>query len=151
VIAGDKLFTIPYASLYYFGILTSGMHMTWMRIVGGRLKSDYSYSNTIIYNNFPFPNPTDKQKRIIEQLAQDILDARSQFPKSSLADLYDPLTMPAALLKAHHKLDKAVETAYSCTFDNDNQRIAFLFEQYKRLIGDLFMEEKKNSKSRKKQ
>jgi hypothetical protein len=149
VIAGDKLFTIPHASLYYFGILTSDMHMTWMRTVGGRLKSDYSYSNTIIYNNFPFPNPTDKQKVKIEQLAQAVLDARSQFPKSSLADLYDPLTMPTALLKAHQKLDKSVETAYGRTFDNDSQRVAFLFEQYQKLTGDLFVEEKKKDKNQK--
>ncbi|WP_461251934.1 type IIL restriction-modification enzyme MmeI, partial [Treponema sp. R8-4-B8] len=119
-IPGDKLFVIPNSTLYHFGIIISNMHMAWMKSVCGRLKSDYSYSNTIVYNNFPWPNPTEKQKSEIEKLAQAVLDARKQFPNASLADLYDPLTMPKELLKAHQKLDKAVETAYGRSFDNDS-------------------------------
>ena len=108
VIAGNKLFMMPEGSLYYFGILTSNVHMAWMRTVTGRLKSDYSYSNTIVYNNFPWPETTDQQRQKIKQTAQAILDARSLYPDSSLADLYDPLTMPPELLKAHTANNKAV-------------------------------------------
>ena len=149
VIPGDKLFVIPNATLFHFGIIISNMHMAWMRAVCGRLKSDYSYSNTIVYNNFPWPKPTEKQKTEIEKFAQAILDARSQFPDASLADLYDPLTMPKDLLKAHQRLDKAVETAYSRSFDNDSQRVAYLFELYQKLSGELFIESKKKGKGRK--
>jgi len=109
----------------------------------------YRYSKDIVYNNFPFPNPSDKQKTEIERLAQAILDARSLFPNSSLADLYDPLAMPKELLKAHQKLDKAVETAYGRTFDNDNQRLSYLFELYQKLSGELFTETKKTGKRKK--
>lgn len=123
-------FFIENADLYLFGILNSTMHNAWMRTITGRLKSDYRYSNTIVYNNFPFPNPTDEQKAKIEQTAQAILDARSQFPEASLADLYNPLTMPPVLRKAHEANDKAVEKAYGKTFSNDDERVAFLFEKY---------------------
>lgn len=123
-------FFIENADLYLFGILNSTMHNSWMRVVCGRLKSDYRYSNTIVYNNFPFPNPTEEQKSKIEKTAQAILDARSQFPEASLADLYNPLTTPAALRKAHQENDKAVEKAYGKTFSNDDERVAFLFEKY---------------------
>jgi hypothetical protein len=145
-IPGDKLFVIPNATLYHFGMITSNIHMVWMRAICGRLKSDFSYSNTIVYNNFPFPNPTERQKSEIEKCAQLVLDIRSQFPNSSLADLYDPLTMPKELLKAHHKLDKAVETTYGRSFDNDGQRMAFLFELYQKLTGDLFANEGKKKR-----
>ena len=111
-IAGDKLFIIPDASTYHFGILTSNIHMAWMRAVTGRLKSDYSYSINIVYNNFPWPTPTDAQKQAIEQTAQGILDARAQFPDASLADLYDETTMPPELRKAHQANDRAVMQAY---------------------------------------
>jgi len=103
---------IPNATLYHFGILTSNVHMAWMRAVCGRLKSDYRYSNTIVYNNFPWCNPTDTQKAKIEQTAQSILDARAKYPQCSLADLYDDLTMPPELRKAHQDNDKAVMEAY---------------------------------------
>jgi hypothetical protein len=149
VITSNANFTISNASVYHFGILTSTMHMVWTRYVCGRLKSDYRYSNTIVYNNFPWPNPTEKQKTEIEKLAQAVLDARSQFPKSSLADLYDPLTMPKELLKAHQKLDKAVENAYGRSFDDDSQRVAYLIELYQKLCGELFVDEKKRGKGRK--
>ena len=112
VIPGDKLFMLEDSSLYSFGVLTSNVHMAWMRAVCGRLKSDYSYSNTIVYNNFPWPEPTEAQRAKIEQTAQAILDARALYPDASLADLYDELTMPPELRKAHQANDRAVMEAY---------------------------------------
>lgn len=138
IIPGDKLFCLQGASLYHFGVLTSYVHMAWMRAVCGRLKSDYSYSNTIVYNNFPWPTPTEKQKAKIEQTAQAILDARAKYPDSSLADLYDELTMPAELRKAHQQNDKAVLQAYG--FDvklldegNEPLIVAELFKLYQEM------------------
>jgi hypothetical protein len=138
-IAGDKLEIIPDASHYHFGILSSSMHMAWVRSVCGRLKSDYSYSINIVYNNFPWPqNLTDKQRLTIEAAAQAVLDARVKYPSSSLADLYDPLTMPPELVKAHHKLDAAVDAAYSKKkFSGDSDRVAFLFELYQQLTSPI--------------
>ena len=130
VIASNKLLIIPEATLYHWGVLISNMHMEWMRVVAGRLKSDYQYSGAVVYNTFPFPAPTEEQKAKIEQTAQAILDARSQFPEASLADLYNPLTMPPALRKAHQENDKAVEKAYGKSFKTDDERVAFLFEKY---------------------
>lgn len=112
VIAGDKLFVIPDASLYHFGILTSSVHMAWMRVVCGRLKSDYSYSINVVYNNFPWPDATEEQKKQIEVTAQGILDARNKFPDCSLADLYDEAAMPPELRKAHQANDAAVMKLY---------------------------------------
>src|SRR5690606_7508529 len=97
------------AEPYHFGVLTSSMHMSWVRSVCGRLKSDYRYSAGIVYNNFPWPDPTDVQRESISTAAQSVLDARAAHPGSTLADLYDPLTMPLDLLKAHQKLDRAVD------------------------------------------
>ena len=116
-------------NLYLFGILTSQMHMTWIKYVCGRLKSDFRYSNTIVYNNYPFPeNITDKQKQKVESCAKIVLDIRAKYPNSSLADLYDPLTMPPDLIKAHQNLDKAVDLCYrSQPFVNELNRIEFLF------------------------
>ena len=111
-IAGDKLFVIPDASLYHFGMLTSNVHMAWMRAVCGRLEMRYSYSINIVYNNFPWPTPTKEQRAKIEQTAQAILDARALYPDCSLADLYDEVTMPPELRKAHQQNDKAVMQAY---------------------------------------
>ena len=134
IIPGDKLFTIPNATLYMLGILTSNVHMAWMRTVCGRLKSDYSYSTTIVYNNFPWPTPTDEQKAKIEQTAQAILDARAIYPNSSLADLYDPLTMPPELRKAHDANDKAVMKAYGFSPDIEEPEIvAELMKMYQKL------------------
>ena len=136
VVAGDKLFQMPHASLYHFGILTSNVHMGWMRAVCGRLKSDYSYSNTIVYNNFPWPNPTGDQKQKIEQTAQAILDARALYPDSSLADLYDELTMPVELRKAHQENDRAVMAAYGWKASSqftESQCVAELFKLYQKL------------------
>lgn len=140
-IAGNKLFMLPNASLYDFGILTSNVHMAWMRTVAGRMKSDYSYSNTIVYNNFPWPEVTNEQEEKISQTAQAILDARALYPDSSLADLYDELTMPPELRKAHQANDKAVMQAYGMTKEVDGKKtwltesetVARLFEMYEAL------------------
>ena len=106
---------MPNANLYEFGVLESNVHMAWTRVVCGRLKSDYDYSIKIVYNNFPWPTPTDAQKARIEQTAQAILDARALYPDSSLADLYDEVTMPPELRKAHQQNDRAVMDAYGFT------------------------------------
>ncbi|MDD6563862.1 MAG: N-6 DNA methylase [Clostridiales bacterium] len=135
VIPGDKLFTIPNATMYMLGVLTSNVHMSWMRAVCGRLKSDYSYSTTIVYNNFPWPTPTDEQKAKIERTAQAILDARALYPDCSLADLYDELTMPPELRKAHQENDRAVMQAYG--FDikttTESSCVAELMKMYQKL------------------
>ena len=125
--------------------MCSTMHMAWTRTVCGRLKSDYRYSGSIVYNNFPWPeNPTEKQKETIENAAQKVLDIRAEFPDSSLGDLYDPLTMPPALVKAHNELDKAVDLAYRPQpFINETKRIEFLFELYDKYTAGLFAKDKK--------
>ena len=135
IIAGDKLFQMPNASLYHFGVLTSNVQMAWMRAVCGRLEMRYSYSNTIVYNNFPWPNPTDEQKAKIEQTAQAILDSRALYPDSSLADLYDELTMPVELRKAHQDNDRAVMAAYGFNVKTmtESQCVAELFKLYQEL------------------
>ena len=135
IIPGDKLFMLPAASLYTLGIMTSNVHMAWMRAVCGRLKSDYSYSNTIVYNNFPWPTPMEEQKQKIEQTAQAILDARAKYPESSLADLYDELTMPVELRRAHQENDRAVMQAYGFNVKTmtESQCVAELFKMYQDL------------------
>ena len=136
-IPGDKLFMLESPSVFYFGILTSNVHMAWMRAVCGRLKSDYSYSNTIVYNNFPWPSSTPAQKELIEQTAQGILDARALYPDSSLADLYDPLTMPPELRKAHDKNNIAVMKAYGfSTKMSEAECVAALMKMYQELTSD---------------
>ena len=111
-IAGNAASFVPDATLYHFGVLTSNVHMAWMRAVCGRLKSDYRYSKDIVYNNFPWPAPTEEQGARIEKTAQAILDARALYPDCSLADLYDDVTMPPELRKAHQDNDRAVMQAY---------------------------------------
>ena len=135
----DLVFMLPNAALYHFAILTSTLHMAWVRAVCGRLKSDYRYSAGIVYNNFPWPDkPSDKTRQAIEAAAQAVLDARAAFPGATLADLYDPLTMPPALLRAHQKLDAAVDRAYGkSSFKSDAERVAFLFERYQALTSLL--------------
>jgi hypothetical protein len=137
ILASDLVFVIPDATLYHFGILESNIHMAWMRAVCGRLKSDYRYSKDVVYNNFPWPNPTDEQKAKIEQTAQAILDARAKYPDSSLADLYDELTMPVELRKAHKDNDRAVMQAYGfsskITEDQESLIVAELFKRYQEL------------------
>lgn len=127
---------IPNADLFYFGILTSNVHMAWVRAVAGRLKSDYRYSKDIVYNNFPWPNPNKKQKEKIEKTAQMILDSRAKYPNSSLADLYDELTMPPELRKAHQQNDIAVMEAYGFDWRNmtESDCVSKLMEMYQELI-----------------
>ena len=126
------------ASKYDFGVITSTMHMAWVRTVCGRLKSDYRYSVGIVYNNFPWPDASEKQRTAIEKAAQAVLDARANFADSTLADLYDPLSMPPALLKAHQQLDKAVDAAYGRkTFASEAERVAFLFQRYQAITSLL--------------
>lgn len=134
VVTSNLAFVVPNASLYHFGIITSNIHNAWMRVVCGRLKSDYRYSNTIVYNNFPWPNPSDEQKAKIEQTAQAILDARAKYPDSSLADLYDEVTMPPELRKAHQENDRAVMAAYGfSTKISESECVAELFKMYQEL------------------
>jgi hypothetical protein len=150
-IINDRCTFMNDATLFHFGIMTSLMHMAWLKTVCGRLKSDFNYSNNIVYNNYPWPeNPTDKQVKTIEAAAQKVLDTRLEFPKSTLADLYDPLTMPPALVKAHNELDKAVDLAYRPqAFTSEAKRMVFLFELYEKYTADLFTKEKvKKSKSK---
>jgi hypothetical protein len=150
IVCSDKLRIVPNATLYTFGILTSKIHMVWMKTVTGRLKSDFQYSVLTVYNNYPWPeNPSDKQKRSVEELAQAVLDARAQFPESSLADLYDPNTMPPALVKAHQQLDKAVDLCYRPQlFTSEAKRIEYLFELYEKYSNGLFQTEKKDKKKK---
>ena len=124
---------IPDATLYHFGVLTSAMHMAWMRTVAGRLEMRYRYSNKVVYNNFPWANPSDKQREKIEACAQAVLDARALYPGSSLAELYDPLMMPPELRKAHTTLDAAVDAAYGRKFADDSDRVTHLFTLYQKL------------------
>ncbi len=141
-ICGDKIFFVDNATNFHFGVLSSTFHNAWMRTTCGRLKSDYSYSNTIVYNNFPWPEAiSDKALQAIESAAQAVLDARAAYPDSSLADLYDPNTMPPVLTKAHQTLDIAVDAAYKYKggFD-DAPRVVFLFERYQALTSLLPVE-----------
>ena len=136
VISTDANMVLPNASIYHFGILTSNVHNAWMRVVCGRLKSDYRYSNTIVYNNFPWPNPSEEQKKKIEETAQAILDARALYPNSSLADLYDETLMPPELRQAHRANDLAVCQAYGFSKDVmklESRCVAELFKMYEEL------------------
>lgn len=143
-IANNSCHTVPNGNLFHFGILMSAMHMAWVKSVCGRLESRYRYSKDIVYNNYPWPdNPNEKQVKAIEVAAQKVLDARLQFPNSSLAALYDPLTMPPTLIKAHNELDKAVDLAYRPqAFTSEANRMVFLFELYEKYTADLFTKEK---------
>lgn len=135
-IATNLVITIPDATLYHFGILTSNVHMAWVRAVCGRLKSDYRYSKDVVYNNFPWPTPTDAQRTKIEQTAQAILDARNLYPDCSLADLYDEVTMPPELRKAHQANDKAVMQAYGFwgKLNTETACVAELMKMYQKLV-----------------
>ena len=135
VISSNANLIVPNASLYHFGILTSNVHMAWMRVVCGRLKSDYRYSASIVYNNFPWPTPTEAQKAKIEQTAQAILDARNKFPDCSLADLYDEAAMPPDLRKAHQENDRAVMAAYGFNIKmSESECVAELFKMYQKMV-----------------
>jgi len=143
VIASNQLYVLPNATLFHFGVLTSTMHMAWVRTVCGRLKSDFRYSAGIVYNNFPWPQDiTPAQQNAVEQAAQRVLTERANFPDSTLADLYDPLSMPPPLVKAHQMLDKAVDAAYQSsggkkTWASDAERVAFLFGLYQQITSLL--------------
>ena len=143
IVAANDLQIVPEASIYLLGVLTSTMHKSWTDVTSGRLESRIRYSVKYTYNTFPWPEkPSEKQKQAIETAAQSVLDARLQFPESTLADLYDPLTMPPVLLKAHQHLDKMVDAAYGKTnFETEAQRVAFLFELYQKYTS-LFPPEK---------
>lgn len=135
IIAGDKLFMVQNAALYEFGVMISNVHMAWMRAVCGRLEMRYSYSNTIVYNNFPWPEPDEAHRAAIERTAQGILDARARYPDASLADLYDELTMPPDLRRAHQENDKAVMTAYGWNWRGmtESDCVAELMKRYQKL------------------
>ena len=143
-IVSDTCMSIPNGNKYHFGVLMSKMHMAWVKYICGRLKSDFRYSKDIVYNNFPWADSiTDKQSLAIETATQKVLDARLQFPNSTLADLYDTLTMPPVLIKAHNELDKAVDLAYRPqAFTSEANRMVFLFELYEKYTADLFTKEK---------
>ncbi len=151
LIVNPSVLVVPGATVLHFGVLQSAMHMAWMRHTGGRLESRYQYSNTIVYNNFPWPSTlTDAQKQAIKSAAQAVLDARAQFPDATLADLYDPLTMPPALTKAHQKLDAVVDAAYTKRkFSGDRDRVAFLFTLYQQLTGPLALSDAQPVRRRK--
>ena len=136
VICGDANIAMPTATLYHFGVLESNVHMAWMRAICGRIKSDYRYSNDIVYNNFPWPTPTDAQRDKIEKTAQGILDARAKYPDSSLADLYDEVLMPPELRKAHQANDKAVMEAYGFwgKLNTESECVAQLMKLYQQLV-----------------
>jgi len=177
-IVANSCSSVPNATVYHFGILTSEMHMSWVKHVCGRIKSDFRYSKDIVYNNFPWPeNPSEKQVKTVEEAAQKVLDVREKFmhpagndiqatnpgnspahqftsspPNASLADLYDPLTMPPELVKAHQELDKAVDLCYRPQpFINETKRIEFLFELYDKYTAGMFANEERKSRKQKKQ
>ena len=131
----NRVKLVPNASLFNFGVLTSNVHNAWMRATCGRLETRYVYSINIVYNNFPWPEPTEEQKARIEQTAQAILDARAKYPDCSLADLYDEVTMPPELRKAHQDNDRAVMLAYGFTpgKTTESDCVARLFEMYQQL------------------
>ena len=136
IIASDSCSIVPNATMYHFGVLTSNVHMAWMRTVAGRLKSDYRYSGSVVYNTFPWPSPTEAQKAKIEKTAQGILAARKLYPDSSLADLYDEATMPIELRNAHRANDRAVMEAYGFwgRLNSEPECVAALMELYRKLV-----------------
>ncbi len=144
VIASNQIYVLPNSSLFHFGVLTSEMHMTWIKSVCGRLESRYRYSAGIVYNNYPWPeNPTEKQKVSIEEAAAKVLNVRNNYPNRSLSDLYDPLAIKLDLLKAHQALDRVVDLAYRPQpFPNESKRMEFLFDLYEKYDGNLFANKK---------
>ena len=149
VIASNLTLVVPKAKLLHFGMLSSTMHMAWVRYVGGRLKSDFRYSAKLVYNNFPWPRDlSDATVAVVEAVAQGVLDARDAFPDASLAELYDPLSMPANLAKAHAKLDRAVDRCYrSQPFPNERNRVEYLFSLYQQLTAPLLPTKKGRRRS----
>ena len=139
IIANGSSLVIPDANLYHFGVLSSAMHMAWMRYTCGRLESRYQYSSQIVYNNFPWSaGISDKQRMRVQEAAQAVLDARKENPGATLAALYDPLTMPPKLAKAHSELDRAVDLSYRPQpFTNERQRVEFLFGLYEKITAPM--------------
>ncbi len=150
-IANNSTSVVGNANTYQFGVLTSKMHMTWVKYTCGRLESRFRYSNEIVYNNYPFPKePSDKNRQKVEKAAQKVLDVRAEFPESSLADLYDPLAMPPKLVQAHQALDKAVDLCYRPQpFVSERNRIEFLFDLYEQYTAPLMVVDKKKRKRKK--
>jgi len=152
VIGSNLVLFVPRATVYHFGVLTSAMHMAWVRQVAGRLESRYRYSNRLVYNNFPWPQePSEKQRLMVETDAQFVLDLREEHQKigATLADLYDPLAMPAKLVKAHAALDRAVDRCYRAQpFTNERQRVEFLFSLYEKLTTPLIAASAKKKQQR---
>lgn len=144
-IASNACFIVPDATLYHFGVISSLMHMAWVRQVCGRLESRYRYSKDVVYNNFPWPEQPDERHRArVEQAAQRVLDVRKRFPQSTLSNLYDPLAMPPALVEAHSALDDAVDLCYRPqAFENDRQRVEYLFALYEKNLAPLLAAPKK--------
>jgi len=149
-IVHDSCLFVPRATLYHFGVLHSAMHMAWVRQVCGRIKSDYRYSAKLVYNNVPWPQGvTDAQRERVESAAQGVLDARGQFPDATLADLYDPNTMPPALRRAHDALDRAVDRCYRAQpFTSERQRLEYLFALYERLVAPLTPPPRRRARNR---
>lgn len=132
----DSCFSVATDDIYIFGLLTSKIHMVWMKAVGGKLKTDYRYSKDIIYNTFPFPNVSLKQKDTISELVYNILDEREKHSEKTLAQLYDPDKMPTGLREAHHRLDLAIEQSYrKKPFESDEERLEYLFKMYEKMVG----------------
>ncbi len=152
VVANNLVMFVPYAMLYHFGMLSSAMHMAWVRQVCGRLKSDYRYSNKLVYNNYPWPeSPSLKPRAAVETAAQAVLDAREEYQKNgaTLAELYDPLSMPPNLVKAHAALDRAVDRCYRAQpFTSERQRVEFLFTLYEKLTTPLIAAAGKKKRQR---
>ena len=151
VIASDQCLVVPDAGLYDFGMISSAMHIAWVASIGGRLKSDYRYSNTVVYNNFPWPSSvSEKNRSAVEAAAQSVLDARTHYADSTLADLYDPLSMPSELLKSHQKLDRAIDKCYRAQpFVNERKRVEYLFTLYETLDSPLTAPSGKKKRRRK--
>jgi hypothetical protein len=147
-IVSDSCLAVDNAKIYHFGVLTSEMHMAWMKYTCGRLESRFRYSKDIVYNNFPWPKDANKKNiKAVEEKAQAVLDVRAKFSESSLADLYDPLTMPAELVRAHKELDKAVDVCYRPqAFTNDSNRIEYLFNLYNEYTAPLVTKKKRKPK-----
>ena len=134
ILSSDLVFIIPNATLYHFGVLTSSVHNAWMRVVCGRLKSDFRYSKDIVYNNFPWPEVTEQQRNQIEETAKKILSARENYPEASMADLYSNLILFPDLMKAHRANDAAVMEAYGFPKDDtESETVAHLFKIYQEL------------------
>ena len=142
-IASDANLIVSDASLYDFAILTSAMHMAWVRTVCGRIKSDYRYSASIVYNTFPWPTVSEEQKKAVSELADMVLNIRNMYPDKTLAEMYDPDKMPEPLAEAHHNLDVAVDSLYRNTpFESDEERLQLLFKLYEKLVAAKNAKEK---------